>query len=104
MVSDSDALAYLATKHYVAKDYKNAVKQAIEAGMNVRCTFTQPDKFIHPLRELVDEGSLSEEIIDERVRDVLRVKFLVGIFDNPYIADSKPSEEIVSCQQHQQMT
>ena len=33
------------------------------------------------------EGGLSEEVIDDRVRDILRVKFLVGLFDAPYQTD-----------------
>ena len=40
-----------------------------------------------PLRELVKEGGLSEEVINDRVRDILRVKFLVGLFDAPYQTD-----------------
>ncbi|MCR6507188.1 glycoside hydrolase family 3 C-terminal domain-containing protein [Bacteroides sp. KH569_7] len=87
VVSDSDAVEYLYTKHGTAKDMKEAVRQSVEAGLNVRCTFRSPDSFILPLRELVKEGGLSEEVIDDRVRDILRVKFLVGLFDAPYQTD-----------------
>ena len=87
VVSDSDAVEYLYTKHGTAKDMKEAVRQSVEAGLNVRCTFRSPDSFVLPLRELVKEGGLSEEVIDDRVRDILRVKFLVGLFDTPYQTD-----------------
>lgn len=87
VVSDSDAVEYLYTKHGTAKDMKEAVRQSVEAGLNVRCTFRSPDSFVLPLRELVKEGGLSEEVIDDRVRDILRVKFLVGLFDSPYQTD-----------------
>ncbi|WP_303002836.1 glycoside hydrolase family 3 N-terminal domain-containing protein [uncultured Bacteroides sp.] len=87
VVSDSDAVEYLYTKHGTAKDMKEAVRQSVEAGLNVRCTFRSPDSFVLPLRELVKEGGLSEEVIDGRVRDILRVKFLVGLFDAPYQTD-----------------
>ncbi len=87
VVSDSDALEYLYTKHGTAKNMKDAVRQSIEAGLNVRCTFRSPESFVEPLRELVAEGGLSEELIDSRVRDILRVKFLVGLFDAPYQTD-----------------
>lgn len=33
------------------------------------------------------EGGLSEEVINDRVRDILRVKFLIGLFDAPYQTD-----------------
>lgn len=87
VVSDSDAVEYLYTKHCTAKDMKEAVRQSVEAGLNVRCTFRSPDSFVLPLRELVKEGGLSEEVINDRVRDILRVKFLVGLFDAPYQTD-----------------
>ena len=87
VVSDSDAVEYLYTKHGTAKDMKEAVRQSVEAGLNVRCTFRSPDSFVLPLRELVKEGGLSEEVINDRVRDILRVKFLIGLFDSPYQTD-----------------
>lgn len=87
VVSDSDAVEYLYTKHGTAKDIKEAVRQSVEAGLNVRCTFRSPDPFVLPLRELVKEGGLSEEVINDRVRDILRVKFLIGLFDAPYQTD-----------------
>ena len=87
VVSDSDAVEYLYTKHGTAKDMKEAVHQSVEAGLNVRCTFRSPDSFVLPLRKLVKEGGLSEEVINDRVRDILRVKFLIGLFDAPYQTD-----------------
>ena len=87
VVSDSDAVEYLYTKHGTAKDMKEAVRQSVEAGLNVRCTFRSPDSFVLPLRELVKEGGLSEDVINDRVRDILRVKFLIGLFDAPYQTD-----------------
>lgn len=96
VVSDSDALEYIWWKHRVAPDYKDAVRQGIQAGMNVRTTFTNPDVFITPLRELVKEGSLSMETLDSRVRDVLRVKYWLGLFDKPYIENPSESDRIFS--------
>lgn len=87
VVSDSDAVEYLYTKHNTAKDMKEAVRQSVKAGLNVRCTFRSPDSFVLPLRELVKEGGLSEEVINDRVRNILRVKFLIGLFDSPYQTD-----------------
>lgn len=95
VVSDSDAVEYLYTKHNTAKDMKEAVRQSVEAGLNVRCTFRSPDSFVLPLRELVKEGGLSEEVINDRVRDILRVKFLIGLFDTPYQTNLAGADEEV---------
>jgi beta-glucosidase len=95
VVSDSEAAEFLYSKHHVAEDYKDGVRQAVEAGLNVRTNFTMPQTYIMPLRELIAEGKLSMKTIDERVGDVLRVKFKLGLFDNPYVSDTKAADKIV---------
>lgn len=84
VVSDSEALAYLYYQHHVVDSYKQAVLKAIKAGLNVRTTFNPPKKFIDPLRELVNEGAISETLLNKRVKEVLYVKFKEGLFDKPF--------------------
>jgi beta-glucosidase len=103
VVSDSAAVEYLYNKHAVAADMKDAVRQSIEAGLNVKTNFTRPDDFILPLRELVKEGTVPMKTLDDRVRDVLRVKFILGIFDHPYVADAEATERLVNSADHQQV-
>ena len=103
VVSDSGAVEYLYKKHGVASDMKDAVRQSIQAGLNVKTNFTKPEDFILPLRELVKEGKVSVKTLDDRVRDVLRVKFLIGLFDHPYIADANHSKAVVNSVEHQQV-
>ncbi|WP_300852148.1 glycoside hydrolase family 3 N-terminal domain-containing protein [uncultured Bacteroides sp.] len=101
VVSDSDAVEYLYTKHGTAKDMKEAVRQSVEAGLNVRCTFRSPESYVNPLRELVKEGGLSEEVINDRVRDILRVKFLIGLFDAPYQTDLSGADKEVESEENE---
>lgn len=103
VVSDSAAVEYLYRKHAVAADMKDAVRQSIEAGLNVKTNFTRPEDFILPLRELVKEGKVSIKTLDDRVRDVLRVKFILGIFDHPYVTDAAATEHLVNSAAHQQV-
>lgn len=95
IVSDSEAVEFIFTKHHVVDDYKGAVKQAVEAGLDVRTNFTMPEDYIMPLRELIKEGKLSMKTVDERVGNVLRVKFRLGLFDQPYVQDTKGSDKLV---------
>jgi beta-glucosidase len=95
VVSDSEAVEFLYSKHKVAGDYKEAVRQAVEAGLNVRTNFTMPQTFILPLRELIKENRISMKTIDSRVGDVLRVKFRLGLFDDPYVKDPKAADKLV---------
>ena len=99
VVSDSDALAYLYYKHKVVGSYKEAVHRAITAGLNVRTTFNHPKNFITPLRELVSEGKISEELLNLRVRQVLSVKFREGLFDKPY-RDEPTADKVVKNADH----
>ncbi|WP_406683290.1 glycoside hydrolase family 3 C-terminal domain-containing protein [Seonamhaeicola sp. MEBiC1930] len=95
VVSDSEAVEYVSEKHRVAKDYKEAVRQVIEAGLNVRTTFRTPESFIEPLRELIADGDISMKTINARVADVLRVKFRLGLFDNPYVENTDAADKLV---------
>ena len=96
VVSDSAAVEYLYNKHAVAADMKDAVRQSILAGLNVKTNFTRPEDFILPLRELVKEGKVPMKVLDDRVRDVLRVKFTTGLFDHPYVEDANKTKALVN--------
>ncbi|MHB8207660.1 glycoside hydrolase family 3 N-terminal domain-containing protein [Mucilaginibacter sp.] len=95
VVSDSEAVEFLYSKHHVASSPEEAVRMAIEAGLNVRTNFTMPQTYIMPLRHLVKDGKVSMKTLDSRVSDVLRVKFELGLFDNPYVKDPKAADKLV---------
>lgn len=104
VVSDSDALEYLFSKHHVAKDRDDAVAQAVNAGMNVRTNFSSPSTMILPLRKDIEDGKVSIQTVDARVRDVLKVKFWLGLFDHPYIEDAQKSVATVNDPEHKQIS
>jgi len=95
VVSDSRAVEFLYEKHHVAADFKDATRQAVEAGLNVWTNFRMPQVYINNVRDLVKEGKLAMSTVDERVRDVLRVKFRLGLFNSPLIADTRLADKIV---------
>jgi len=100
IVSDSEAVEYVHTKHRVAETYKEAVRQVVEAGLNVRTHFTPPDTYLLPLRELVNEGKISIKTLNTRVAEVLRVKFKLGLFDNPLVQNPKEADRIVGMEKN----
>jgi len=100
VVSDSRAVEFLQEKHRVAADYLEAVRQVVTAGLNVRTEFNDPSMYIDAVRTLVRSGRLPMATVDDRVRDVLRVKFWEGLFDQPYVADVKAADQIVRSPQH----
>lgn len=94
VVSDSEAVEFVESKHHVADTYDEAVRQVLEAGLNVRTHFTPPSDFILPIRRLLEEKKISMAVIDKRVSEVLRVKFRLGLFDQPYVADTKAADRV----------
>lgn len=94
VVSDSEAVEFVHTKHRVAETYDEAVRQVLEAGLNVRTHFTPPSDFIMPIRRLIEEKKISMATIDRRVSEVLSVKFRLGLFDHPYVEKIKESDKV----------
>ncbi len=104
VVSDSEAVEFIKTKHRIVERDEEMVAEAVNAGLNMRTNFTPPADFILPLRRAVQEGLISERTIDDRVRDILRVKFELGLFDNPYVGDPEEADRLVHCEAHQALS
>jgi beta-glucosidase len=100
VVSDSNAVEYIMEKHRTAADYNDAVRQVVEAGLNVRTKFLKPQTYLEPLRQNIAEGKVSMATIDKMVSDVLRVKFELGLFDTPYVEDVKAADKIVGTEKN----
>jgi beta-glucosidase len=83
IVSDWEDIKKLVHVHRVAEDEKEATRMAILAGIDMSMVPT--DFSFHPiLVELVREGAIPESRIDESVRRILRLKYELGLFDDPY--------------------
>jgi beta-glucosidase len=80
VVSDWGSLAEM-IPHGYAKDLKEAAMYAANAGSDMDM---ESYGYVQHLAELVKEGKVKEEVVDDAVRRILKVKFLLGLFDNPY--------------------
>jgi beta-glucosidase len=81
-VTDWGDIPYLFNRHHVAKDYKEAIKLAINAGIDMAMVPVDLE-FPVLLKELVEEGEVPMSRIDESVRRILKLKFRLGLFENP---------------------
>lgn len=70
--------------HGFAADMKEAAKRGLTAGTDVDM---MAYAYISELKGLVESGELDEKVIDESVRNVLRLKFRLGLFENPYVEE-----------------
>ena len=82
IVTDWADIVNLYTREHVAKDKKDAIRIAINAGVDMSMDPYNVD-FCPLLKQLVEEGKVSQERIDDAVRRVLRVKYRLGLFDEP---------------------
>ena len=82
LVTDWADINNLFTREHVAKDKKDAIRIAINAGIDMSMDPYSVD-FCILLKELVEEGKVSMERIDDAVRRILRVKYRLGLFDKP---------------------
>ena len=82
VVADYFAIDQLFTKEFVVKDGKEAAMKAFNTG--IQYEFPQGNQYKH-LPELLEEGKIQEKDIDKAVAQVLKLKFELGLFENPYI-------------------
>ena len=82
IVSDWFAISELISRHHVAADTAHAARQALDATIDIDL----PDGASYPsLLDQVRAGVVPEEAIDQAVRRLLRAKFMLGLFEDPYV-------------------
>lgn len=80
VVTDWEDIKYLFSRHRVAADYKDAIVMAIDAGIDMSMVPVDTE-FPVLLKELVQEGRITEARLDESVRRILKVKLKLGLWD-----------------------
>jgi beta-glucosidase len=85
VVSDAFAVSSLETHGY-ARNSEDAAYKAITSGLDMDMA---SQTYTHNLAKLVAAGKVSEAQLDEAVRPILEVKYELGLFDNPYVDESK---------------
>lgn len=88
-VSDMMDMDNLKTLHFTAENQKDALRQSVNAGMDMHMYSPDTTQFIVPLTQLVQEGIVPIKRIDDAVRRILKIKFELGLFENRYIDPNK---------------
>ncbi|WP_371017675.1 beta-glucosidase BglX [Pseudalkalibacillus sp. JSM 102089] len=97
VISDWGAVKEL-IPHGVAEDEREAALKSIAAGVDIEM---MTSTYVHHLPQLVEEGAIDEEIIDEAVLRILGLKEKLGLFENPFRgADVEREREVVLCEEH----
>ncbi len=83
VISDAGATGGANVLHYITKDYAESTKEAIEDGLDV---ILQTSYDHYPLfYEAFEKRMIDDEAVDNAVKRVLRAKFKLGLFENPYV-------------------
>jgi beta-glucosidase len=90
VVSDLFSIDGLKGTHHIATSLQDAAIQALQAGVDVDLGGNCYPKLI----EAVKQGRVSEATVDEAVRRVLRLKFKMGLFENPYVDPQTADKEV----------
>ncbi len=97
LISDYDAIKELIA-HTIASDAREAAELAIRAGVDIDM---MSSIYVRQLENLIEEGTISEGLIDEAVLRILRLKNQLGLFENPYKDASVEDEQrLILCKEH----
>ncbi|MGD1101109.1 MAG: glycoside hydrolase family 3 N-terminal domain-containing protein [Terriglobia bacterium] len=99
IVSDGGSVAQLYKIYHVAANNAQAARRALETGIEVELP---DDECFRTLVQQVREGSIAESTLDKAVAGVLRSKFLLGLFDDPFV-DPEYAERVNNSPEHQHL-
>jgi beta-xylosidase len=99
LVSDYFGIAELIRVHHVAATPAEAARMALDAGVDIDLPFVAG---YDTLPEQVKQGTVSEKDIDRAAGNILRAKFLTGLFDDPFV-DPEAAEKISNSAEHQKL-
>ena len=99
--SDMTAVARLRGSHYTAVDNRDAIRQGLEAGVDMQLYDFTHEEWMEDIRQLVESGEMAEEVLDRACERVLKLKFALGLFERPYVDESLYGKT-VNCKAHQE--
>ena len=97
--SDLTAVKRLFDNHYLAETLQEAMAMGLEAGVDLQLYDFSHQDWLEGLRDLVLSGRLDRAVIRRACGRVLKVKFLLGLFDHPYVDESR-AETAVHTEEH----
>ena len=92
VISDYDAVRRMIYRQFVCADKSEAAKRALTSGMDFECPGGRDNYcFVH-LPDLIRSGEIDESVLDSAVARVLRNKFQLGLFEQPYVLPVKKAD------------
>lgn len=100
--SDLTAVSRLYGSHYITPSKEEAMRLGLEAGVDLQLYDFPHEEWKNGIANLINSGQMKEQTLDIACGRVLKVKFMLGLFENPYV-DETLETEATHCKQHQQI-
>ena len=100
--SDLTAVSRLWGTHFTAIDKPEAIRQGLEAGVDLQLYDFTHEEWRDGIKYLIETGQMKEAVLDQACARVLRMKFLLGLFEHPYVDETR-FDGIVHCPEHQEL-
>ena len=100
VISDYDGVSRMINRQFVCKNTAEAARRAINAGMDFELPSVRKNDCFQHLEALVKSGEVKEFIIDLSVTRVLRNKFILGLFENPFCAGAEKARQVMNSPEH----
>ncbi len=101
--ADFGSVARLNHAHHMTAGEKDSIATAFRAGLDVQ-GFDYPNAvWRKSLADNISDGSVTTDMLDEAVSRILRIKFELGLFDQPYMPEGR-EEEVLRCQEHKDIS
>jgi beta-glucosidase len=98
IVSDGQGISQLESLHHIAASKAEAAQKALEVGID----FELDTCYSSTLLQLVHDGIVPASLVELAARRVLKAKFQLGLFDQPFV-DPVEAERVTNCTEHRQL-
>jgi beta-glucosidase len=100
VISDYDGVSRMINRQFVCANPAEAGRRSLSAGMDFELPSTKANDCFQHLPALIQSGQLQESVLDLAVMRVLRNKFLLGLFENPYTPSLEKTRQVMNSPAH----
>ena len=100
VISDYDGVSRMIDRQFVCASPAEAARRALNAGMDFELPSTKVNDCFQHLAALIRSGEVKESVLDQAVVRILRNKFLLGLFENPYCAGAAKTRQVMGSPAH----
>lgn len=101
--ADFGAVRRLLEEHHLTQTPEESIERAFNAGLDVSAFDFSNEVFQRGLKSLVESGRVPMARLDDAVRRILRIKYLLGLFEHPY-TDENRYQSVVRCEAHRMLS